>query len=286
MTTGEAEALGTVDADGAFNQMAFSIEKVTVTAKSRALKAEYSLELAQDLRAIHGLNAEAELANILSTEILAEINREVIRTIYKVAEQGAVSNTATAGMFDLDIDSNGRWSVEKFKGLLFQIERDANAIAQRTRRGKGNMIMCSADVASALTMAGILDYTPALNSNLNVDDTGNTFAGTINGKFRVYIDPYAANLTSSNAASASGNQYYVVGYKGTSPYDAGIFYCPYVPLQMVRAVGEDTFQPKIGFKTRYGLVANPFAEGTTQGLGRLQVNANRYYRRVAVKNLM
>ena len=286
MTTGEAEALGTVDADGAFNQMAFSIEKVTVTAKSRALKAEYSLELAQDLRAIHGLNAEAELANILSTEILAEINREVIRTIYKVAEQGAVSNTATAGMFDLDIDSNGRWSVEKFKGLLFQIERDANAIAQRTRRGKGNMIMCSADVASALTMAGILDYTPALNSNLNVDDTGNTFAGTINGKFRVYIDPYAANLTSSNAASASGNQYYVVGYKGTSPYDAGIFYCPYVPLQMVRAVGEDTFQPKIGFKTRYGLVANPFAEGTTQGLGRLAVNANRYYRRVAVKNLM
>ena len=286
MTTGEAEALGTVDADGAFNQMAFSIEKVTVTAKSRALKAEYSLELAQDLRAIHGLNAEAELANILSTEILAEINREVIRTIYKVAEQGAVSNTATAGQFDLDIDSNGRWSVEKFKGLLFQIERDANAIAQRTRRGKGNMIMCSADVASALTMAGILDYTPALNSNLNVDDTGNTFAGTINGKFRVYIDPYAANLTSANAASASGNQYYVVGYKGTSPYDAGIFYCPYVPLQMVRAVGEDTFQPKIGFKTRYGLVANPFAEGTTQGLGRLAVNANRYYRRVAVKNLM
>ena len=286
MTTGEAEALGTVDADGAFNQMAFSIEKVTVTAKSRALKAEYSLELAQDLRAIHGLNAEAELANILSTEILAEINREVIRTIYKVAEQGAVSNTATAGQFDLDIDSNGRWSVEKFKGLLFQIERDANAIAQRTRRGKGNMIMCSADVASALTMAGILDYTPALNTNLNVDDTGNTFAGTINGKFRVYIDPYAANLTSANAASASGNQYYVVGYKGTSPYDAGIFYCPYVPLQMVRAVGEDTFQPKIGFKTRYGLVANPFAEGTTQGLGRLQVNANRYYRRVAVKNLM
>ena len=286
MTTGEAEALGTVDADGAFNQMAFSIEKVTVTAKSRALKAEYSLELAQDLRAIHGLNAEAELANILSTEILAEINREVIRTIYKVAEQGAVSNTATAGQFDLDIDSNGRWSVEKFKGLLFQIERDANAIAQRTRRGKGNMIMCSADVASALTMAGILDYTPALNSNLNVDDTGNTFAGTINGKFRVYIDPYAANLAAGNTATASGNQYYVVGYKGSSPYDAGLFYCPYVPLQMVRAVGENTFQPKIGFKTRYGLVANPFAEGTTQGLGRLRVNSNRYYRRVSVKNLM
>ena len=286
MTTGEAEALGTVDADGAFNQMAFSIEKVTVTAKSRALKAEYSLELAQDLRAIHGLNAEAELANILSTEILAEINREVIRTIYKVAEQGAVSNTATAGQFDLDIDSNGRWSVEKFKGLLFQIERDANAIAQRTRRGKGNIVMCSADVASALTMAGILDYTPALNANLNVDDTGNTFAGTINGKFRVYIDPYSANLAANNSASNSGNQYYVVGYKGSSPYDAGLFYCPYVPLQMVRAVGENTFQPKIGFKTRYGLVANPFAEGTTAGLGRLRINSNRYYRRVLVKNLM
>jgi hypothetical protein len=264
--------------------MAFSIEKVTVTAKSRALKAEYSLELAQDLKAIHGLNAEAELANILSTEILAEINREVIRTVYKVAEQGAVQNVATPGIFDLDIDSNGRWSVEKFKGLLFQIERDANAIAQRTRRGKGNIIMCSADVASALTMAGVLDYTPALNANLNVDDTGNTFAGTLMGKFRVYIDPYAANLTSGNASP--GNQYYVVGYKGSSPYDAGLFYCPYVPLQMVRAVGENNFQPKIGFKTRYGMVANPFAEGTDAGLGGLTINANRYYRRVAVKNLM
>ena len=283
MATGDAENLDGTSGD-AFNQMAFSIEKVTVTAKSRALKAEYSLELAQDLKAIHGLNAEAELANILSTEILAEINREVIRTIYKVAEQGAVQNTATAGVFDLDVDSNGRWSVEKFKGLLFQIERDANAIAQRTRRGKGNIIMCSADVASALTMAGVLDYTPALNANLNVDDTGNTFAGTLMGKFRVYIDPYSANLTTANATP--GNQYYVVGYKGGSPYDAGIFYCPYVPLQMVRAVGENSFQPKIGFKTRYGLVANPFAEGTTQGLGRLQLNANRYYRRVAVKNLM
>tara|TARA_R110001606_G_scaffold242960_3_gene390825 strand:- start:3335 stop:4747 length:1413 start_codon:yes stop_codon:yes gene_type:complete len=283
MQTGDSEALdGT--SNNAFNQMAFSIEKVTVTAKSRALKAEYSLELAQDLKAIHGLNAEAELANILSTEILAEINREVIRTIYKVAEQGAVTNTATAGTFDLDIDSNGRWSVEKFKGLLFQIERDANAIAQRTRRGKGNIVMCSADVASALTMAGILDYTPALNANLNVDDTGNTFAGTINGKFKVYIDPYSANLSAANASG--GNQYYVVGYKGSSPYDAGLFYCPYVPLQMVRAVGENSFQPKIGFKTRYGIVANPFAEGTNQGLGRLGVNQNRYYRRVAVKNLM
>jgi len=283
MRTDKAEALG----DGStneFNQMAFSIEKVTVTAKSRALKAEYSLELAQDLKAIHGLNAEAELANILSTEILAEINREVIRTIYKTAEQGAVQNTATAGIFDLDIDSNGRWSVEKFKGLLFQIERDANAIAQRTRRGKGNIILCSADVASALTMAGVLDYTPALNANLNVDDTGNTFAGTLQGKYRVYIDPYAANIAAAN--TMTGNQYYVVGYKGSSPYDAGLFYCPYVPLQMVRAVGENTFQPKIGFKTRYGLVANPFAEGTTQGLGTLNVDANRYYRRVAVKNLM
>ena len=285
MPTGDAENLQGTGND-AFNQMAFSIEKVTVTAKSRALKAEYSLELAQDLKAIHGLNAEAELANILSTEILAEINREVIRTIYMTAEQGAVSNTATAGVFDLDIDSNGRWSVEKFKGLLFQIERDANAIAQRTRRGKGNMILCSADVASALTMAGILDYTPALNANLNVDDTGNTFAGTINGKFRVYIDPYSANLAAANTATNSGNQYYTVGYKGSSPYDAGLFYCPYVPLQMVRAVGENTFQPKIGFKTRYGIVANPFAQGTTQGNGRLIINSNRYYRRVAVKNLM
>ena len=286
MRTDSAEDLGDGTGDQ-FNQMAFSIEKVTVTAKSRALKAEYSLELAQDLKAIHGLNAEAELANILSTEILAEINREVIRSIYKVAEQGAVSNTAQAGIFDLDIDSNGRWSVEKFKGLLFQIERDANAIAQRTRRGKGNIILCSADVASALTMAGVLDYTPALNANLNVDDTGNTFAGVLQGKYRVYIDPYAANLNvSGNTQTNNGNQYYVVGYKGTSPYDAGLFYCPYVPLQMVRAVGENSFQPKIGFKTRYGMVENPFSQGTTQGLGTLTENANRYYRRVAVKNLM
>jgi len=286
MRTDDAEGLDGTGGN-AFNQMAFSIEKVTVTAKSRALKAEYSLELAQDLKAIHGLNAEAELANILSTEILAEINREVIRTIYKVAEQGAVENTATAGVFDLDVDSNGRWSVEKFKGLLFQIERDANRIAQRTRRGKGNIILCSADVASALTMAGVLDYTPALNANLNVDDSGNTFAGILQGKYRVYIDPYASNLAANNGGLAQGsNQYYVVGYKGTSPYDAGLFYCPYVPLQMVRAVGENSFQPKIGFKTRYGLVANPFAEGTEQGLGRLQVNKNRYYRRVAVKNIM
>jgi len=280
MDTAFSEELG----DGqSFNEMAFSIEKVTVTAKSRALKAEYSLELAQDLKAIHGLNAEAELANILSTEILAEINREVIRTIYKVAEPGAQQNVATPGTFDLDVDSNGRWSVEKFKGLIFQIERDANAIAQRTRRGKGNMILCSADVASALTMAGVLDYTPALNANLNVDDTGNTFAGVLAGKYKVYIDPYSANLP-----NATGSQYYVAGYKGSSPYDAGLFYCPYVPLQMVRAVGENTFQPKIGFKTRYGIVANPFAEGAApvNNPGRLQTNANRYYRRVKVQNLM
>ena len=281
MKTGDAEALG-ADNGGQFNEMAFSIEKVLVEAKSRALKAEYSLELAQDLKAIHGLNAEAELANILSTEILAEINREVIRTIYKVAEQGAANNVATAGVFDLDIDSNGRWSVEKFKCLLFQIERDANAIAIRTRRGKGNVIMCSSDVASALTMAGVLDYTPALNANLNVDDTGNTFAGVLMGKYRVYIDPYSGGVN----PGADGGQYYVVGYKGSSPYDAGLFYCPYVPLQMVRAVGENTFQPKIGFKTRYGMVANPFAEGLDKGLGRLQINSNRYYRRVQVKNLL
>ena len=277
LRTDDAENLGD-GTEGHFNEMAFSIEKVTVTAKSRALKAEYSLELAQDLKAIHGLNAEAELANILSTEILAEINREVIRTIYNVAESGAQANVATSGTFDLDVDSNGRWSVEKFKGLIFQIERDANAIAQRTRRGKGNMILCSADVASALTMAGVLDYTPALNANLNVDDTGNTFAGVLQGKYRVYIDPYSAN--------GAAQQYYVVGYKGSSPYDAGLFYCPYVPLQMVRAVGQDTFQPKIGFKTRYGMVANPFAEGTTVGAGALTKNANRYYRRVKVSNLM
>ena len=275
--TQQSEALG----DGAnndFREMAFSIEKVSVTAKSRALKAEYSLELAQDLKAIHGLDAEAELANILSTEILAEINREIIRTIYKSAEAGAQTNTATTGAFDLDTDSNGRWMVEKFKGMIFQLERDANAIAQETRRGKGNIILCSADVASSLTAAGQLDYTPALSSNMNVDDTGNTFAGTLNGRYKVYIDPFAANL--------SADQYYVMGYKGSNPYDAGLFYCPYVPLQMVRAVGQDTFQPKIGFKTRYGMVANPFAEGTAQGLGRITGNSNRYYRRVKVTNLM
>ncbi len=286
MHTGDSENLG--GDSGAFNEMAFSIEKVTVTARSRALKAEYSLELAQDLKAIHGLNAEAELANILSTEILAEINREMIRTIYTVAKPGAQANVANAGRFDLDVDSNGRWSVEKFKGLIFQIERDANAIAQETRRGKGNVILCSADVASALTMAGVLDYTPALNANLNVDDTGNTFAGILQGKYRVYIDPYSSNALSGS----NGQQYYTVGYKGTSPYDAGLFYCPYVPLQMVRAVGENTFQPKIGFKTRYGVVANPFANsGALTGAAdattaALTANANRYYRRVTVENLM
>ena len=296
MTTAAAEALG--DASGnSFAEMAFSIEKSTVTAKSRALKAEYTMELAQDLKAIHGLDAETELSNILSAEILAEINREVVRSIYRGAEVGAADNdnsdaainTTTAGIFDLDTDSNGRWSVERFKGLMFQVERDANTIAQRTRRGKGNIIICSSDVASALQMAGILDYTPALNNNLNVDDTGNTFAGVLNGKYKVYIDPYAANLA-SNASPAK--QYYVVGYKGTSPYDAGIFYCPYVPLQMVRAVGQDSFQPKIGFKTRYGLVANPFAGSDVTGTGSITadgltaLSSNRYYRRVQVANIM
>ena len=282
MTTAAAEALG--DASGnSFAEMAFSIEKSTVTAKSRALKAEYTMELAQDLKAIHGLDAETELANILSAEILAEINREVVRTIYINAEKGSpAGHVTTAGIFDLDTDSNGRWSVERFKGLMFNLERDANRIAQRTRRGKGNIIITSADVASALQMAGVLDYTPALNNNLNVDDTGNTFAGVLNGRFKVYIDPFSANSASAH--------YYVVGYKGTSPYDAGMFYCPYVPLQMVRAVCQDTFQPKIGFKTRYGLQANPFAEAGTgdaaviNGAG--SANANRYYQRVQVANLM
>lgn len=256
-------------------EMAFSIEKVTVTAKSRALKAEYSLELAQDLKAIHGLDAETELANILSAEILSEINREVVRTINVTAERGASEGTTTAGIFDLDTDSNGRWSVEKFKGLMFQLEREANQIAKGTRRGKGNIVICSSDVASALQMAGVLDYAPALNSNnLNVDDTGNTFAGVLNGRLRVYIDPYT-----------TGN-YLTVGYKGSSAFDAGLFYCPYVPLQMVRAVDQDNFQPKIGFKTRYGMVANPFADGTSEGLGALTKDSNKYYRRVLVNNLM
>jgi len=277
LTTAEGEAKG--DASGnAFAEMAFSIEKQTVTAKTRALKAEYTLELAQDLKAIHGLEAETELANILSSEILAEINREVVRTVYVTAKAGAQIDTTTAGIFDMDTDSNGRWSVEKFKGLMFQIERDCNVIAQQTRRGKGNFIICSSDVASALQMAGVLDTSPALNNNLQVDDTGNTFVGVMNGKIKVYVDPYSANNTAK--------QFYVAGYKGTNPYDAGLFYCPYVPLQMVRAVGENTFQPKIGFKTRYGITANPFAEGTSAGLGALTANTNTYYRRVQVTNIM
>ena len=273
--TSLAEGLGDTTTS-IFPEMAFSIEKVSVEAKSRALKAEYSLELAQDLKAIHGLDAETELSNILSAEILAEINREVIRTVIVTARRGASDGTTTAGVFDLDTDSNGRWSVEKFKGLMFQVEREANQIAKATRRGKGNIIICSSDVASALQMAGVLDYAPALNSNnLNVDDTGNTFAGVLNGRLRVYIDPYA------------GSNYMVVGYKGSSAFDAGLFYCPYVPLQMVRAVDPNNFQPKIGFKTRYGMVANPFAEGTNDtALGRLVEDTNVYYRRLLVSNLM
>ena len=285
MTTAAAEALGD-SASNAFAEMAFSIEKATVTAKSRALKAEYTMELAQDLKAIHGLDAETELANILSSEILAEINREVVRTVYRNSKQGAAINTSTAGIFDLDTDSNGRWSVEKFKGLMFSIERDANVIARDTRRGKGNIILCSADVASALTMAGLLDYSSGLSDNLNVDSTGNTFAGTLNGRFKVYVDPYMNMGVPYTGSGAVANQYYVVGYKGTSPYDAGLFYCPYVPLQMVRAVGENSFQPKIGFKTRYGMQVNPFAESSAQTAGAGSVDANVYYRRVQVTNLM
>jgi hypothetical protein len=281
MTTAQGEALGDATANS-FAEMAFSIEKTTVTAVTRALKAEYTMELAQDLKAIHGLDAETELANILSGEILAEINREVVRSIYVSAVAGSQVNTTTAGIFDLDTDSNGRWSVEKFKGLMFALERDANAVGQQTRRGKANIIICSADVASALQMAGVLDYTPALNNNLNVDDTSATFAGVMNGRFKVYVDPYSANVAAS--------QYYVTGYKGTSPYDAGIFYCPYVPLQMVRAVGENTFQPKIGFKTRYGIAANPFHTGViaaaTAENTSITANTNKYYRRVKVTNLM
>ena len=278
MTTGKSEALG--DGSNTFQEMAFSIEKVTVTARSRALKAEYSMELAQDLKAVHGLDAETELANILSSEILAEINREVIRTIYATAKVGAQVGTTKAGTFDLDTDSNGRWMVEKVKGLAFQIEREANTIAKTTRRGKGNIMICSSDVASALAMAGILDYNSALASNvsLTVDDTGNTFAGTLFGRIKVYIDPYFPTSSTSEFA--------VVGYKGSNAYDAGLFYCPYVPLQMVRAVDTGTFQPKIGFKTRYGLVANPFAEGTTVGSGTINVNSNVYYRAFKISNLM
>ena len=266
----------TVAEDKNMAEMAFSIEKTSVTAKTRALKAEYSIELAQDLKSVHGLDAEGELSNILSTEILAEINREVLRTVYTTAKPGAQVGTAVAGTFDLDVDSNGRWSVEKFKGLLFQIERDANAIAQQTRRGKGNFIICSSDVASALAMAGVLDYAPALSTNLNVDEASTTFAGVLNGRYKVYVDPYSANQ--------GATQFFTVGYKGSSAFDAGLFYCPYVPLQLVRAVDPTTFQPKIGFKTRYGMVANPFV--SLDGSGGLTANENYYYRRIAVTNLM
>jgi len=275
MSTATAEGLGD---SSTFEEMAFSIEKTSVTAKSRALKAEYTIELAQDLKSVHGLDAEGELSNILSTEILAEINREVIRTVYTSAKAGAQVGTATAGEFDLDVDANGRWSVEKFKGLLFQIEREANAIAQQTRRGKGNFIICSADVASALQMAGVLDYAPALaaNNGLNVDEASTTFAGVLNGRYKVYVDPYSANQAAS--------QYFLVGYKGTSAFDAGLFYCPYVPLQLVRAVDPGTFQPKIGFKTRYGMTSNPFIQ--LDGSGDLVAGENYYYRKVKVSNLM
>jgi hypothetical protein len=283
MARNVAETLGS--GSTLFNEMTFSIEKTAVTAKTRALKAEYTLELAQDLKAIHGLDAEQELANLLSSEILAEINREVVRTVYTVAKQGAQNNVANAGVFDLDVDSNGRWSVEKFKGLMFQVERDANAIAQQTRRGKGNFIITSADVASALAMSGTLDYTSGLTgaggpSIGEVDDTGNLLVGTMNGRIKVYVDPYSANV--------SNTHYYVVGYKGTSPYDAGLFYCPYVPLQMLRSIDPGTFQPKIGFKTRYGMVANPFVvqSNGTPDAEALTHNRNQYYRRVRVANLM
>ena len=280
--TGNATTTGSMEGQDTFGEMSFSIDKTTVTAKSRALKAEYTVELAQDLKAIHGLDAEAELSNILSQEFMFEINREVVRTIYKVAKNGSPA-TATAGTFDLDVDSNGRWSVERFKGLLFNIERDANHIAQDTRRGKGNFIVCSADVASALAMSGVLDYTPALSTGLNVDDTGNTFAGVLNGRYRVYIDPYSANLGASN-------QFYMVGYKGSSPYDAGMFYCPYVPLQMVRAIDPNSFQPKIGFKTRYGLIANPYVTSSDSlsdaDADRFTAGRNQYYRKTKVINLM
>lgn len=281
MSTAAGERLGQGGTgDGTFNQMAFSIEKTSVVAKTRALKAEYSLELAQDLKAVHGLDAEGELSNILSAEILAEINREVIRTIYMTAKPGAQVGTTTAGAFDLDIDSNGRWSVEKFKGLLFQIEREANAIAQQTRRGRGNFILCSSDVASALAMAGVLDYAPALSTGLNVDEASTTFAGVLNGKYKVYVDPYSANQAAT--------QFFLVGYKGASAFDAGMFYCPYVPLQMVRAVDPNSFQPKIGFKTRYGMVNNPFVDldGGESGQTSIQADKNYYYRRVKVLNLM
>lgn len=274
MATADGEKLGS-DTGSAFAEMGFEIEKVMVEAKTRALKAKYSVELAQDMKALHGLDAETELATILSTEILAEINREIIRTMYNVAKPGAQTGTTAAGTFDLDLDSNGRWSVEKFKGMMFQIEREANQIAKETRRGKGNFIVCSSDVASALAMAGILDNNPALQNGLQVDDTGNTFAGVLlNGKFKVYVDPYATG------------DYFMVGYKGVNSYDAGMFYAPYVPLQMYKTMNDETFQPKLGFKTRYGLVANPFAHGIEKGNGALVANKNVYFRKVKVANIL
>jgi hypothetical protein len=277
MLTGTAEKLG--DGSNYFREMAFSIERIAVQARSRALKAEYTTELAQDLKAVHGLDAESELANILSVEIMNEINREILRAMYTIAKTGAQQgDLSNKGVYDLVADSDGRWSAERFRGLMFQIEREANQIAKETRRGRGNFILCSSDVASALAMGGFLNISPALNVQMNVDDTGNVFAGVLNGKFKVYIDPFIKDNTN----------FVTVGYKGTSPYDAGMFYCPYVPLQMVRAVGQDTFQPKIGFKTRYGLVGNPFGKGrdaiTTDTDG-LTSNSNTYYRLFAVKNL-
>ena len=277
MTTANAEGLGSSGSgpNSSFKEMGFTIEKATVTAKTRALKAEYSLELAQDLKAIHGLDAESELANILSTEIMAEINREVVRTINSQAKLGALqaSNISIKGIFNLKTDADGRWSAEKFKGLILQLDREANTIAKETRRGKGNFVVCSSDVASALNASGMMDYAPNMSTNLNVDDTGNTFAGTINGRMRVYIDPYATG------------DYANVGYKGTNPYDAGLFYCPYVPLTMVRAVAENTFQPRIGFKTRYGMVSNPFV-GATPADGLATAKTNQYYRIFRVDNLL
>jgi len=290
-TTGAGDTTAAAEIDASIAEMSFSIEKATVTAKSRALKAEYTIELAQDLKAIHGLDAETELANILSGEILAEINREVVRTVNDqakiegVASEANLTGTSVNGQFDLDVDSSGRWSVEKFKGLMYHIERNANVIARQTRRGKGNFILCSSDVASALAMAGVLDYAPALSTKLNVDDTGNTFAGVLNGSLKVYIDPYYASASTRPTGVTAGEGYVTVGYRGSNPFDAGLFYCPYVPLQMVRAVGENTFQPKIGFKTRYGIVSNPFV-GSTPASGLAATSTNSYYRSFEVLNLL
>ena len=290
-TSGAGDTTAVAEVDSSIAEMSFTIEKATVTAKSRALKAEYTIELAQDLKAIHGLDAETELANILSGEILAEINREVVRTVNSQAKiegvqsEANLSGSSVNGQFNLDVDSSGRWSVEKFKGLMFHIERNANIIARQTRRGKGNFILCSSDVASALAMAGVLDYAPAINNNLNVDDSGNTFAGVMNGNIKVYIDPYYASASQRPTGVSAGEGYVTVGYRGSNPFDAGLFYCPYVPLQMVRAVGENTFQPKIGFKTRYGMVSNPFV-GSAPADGLATASTNQYYRSFEVLNLL